>query len=1145
MGVHSRELRASFHVQSCAGLAGYVPHPDLPSIDLAVGRLLVGKTPIKNARFSHKQISWVQQSSQKFTSGLLFIEHGQHGAELHGRIYQGATAKDAVAHDVVGTVVKPAEYSLMLTRSEFDVGTDPAAVPSSEWHQGPILRCSFELPDDGHHLPTPKVELEGQDITAFTVVDLDPGSGDLMYTFTLDDGMEGFSYKAGSLRFNTRTLSPEGRGWLKQKVDSSVGYLCRAMALSVPPSNNADPHVAPWDEPSSDSSFSIQELLTLVPDESVHAAANDMLMRNLRWAMGQHPRQKKWLREVLGLEAPAIGDAEQLRIAEQDLSWYQDVFAIPYVTNLLQFYTGPKAPSNKLSELQAKKLNVHLQHDIPRTAGFQRQHHAISIEALKEVKPRLRDYIRHGGEAWAKRLYDELTTGSMFVQNVNRISAAAGQPHAMDAVNAFSTLLTALQPSGELAQKYYKAVFTGILVANIKNTRPSLQSRETLEAWLPEILKALLLKMANGEIDNAPVSAAQAQDAYDEMNKEGAAFVSAVANVFMAINNCKLVKFARLAEDGLSTVAREYPRLAFVGKSIMLIGWVYGLISTILTLVHGGMNQMDGLQKAQFATQCVQIGVMAFDAAEIGYEGILAIGESKVFTALKGCLNEKVVSGVKNAADEAIELKNVFENLSAEGDVSAAELAHLTEGAKAMDYETMASNHLSIIARNANAETSVLSKIWEGAKIVVKGVGAVAAILMAVWAGLSLFKGLSQKNKTQKMFESASFITNGIFALSIVAGLIWSSASWIPLVGGAIALIGVIFEIVRFFVHEESAPEHFMRTVGAPFTRHLFEAGRTRFMREVYWTDSNMVLFHDAVPHGVDICWEGGYGLVNMRFLDEAHNPIMPELQDSARHDGWISTDYRNYDMTEGLATAGALNGIQFSGSQKYGIVNVRLRTTESSPHWLNWMTTDEAGKHAEFSTPEFSPSPIQGIVLWREDGRGLTDVSVLYGDGQRTSYAFELRSGVRTTTCSFSEDKQPFGVEVLWRGGSGITNLRLLGKDRQVILPTAGGFSVEGHGAGWFTSNEGGTLLTSAVAESSLDGLQFSASEDYGIVNMRGHRTDAWAWEPWMTSDEDDKTEQPLSAQRVVKAFNDLVIWWSEDKGLMDASFAYVSAPA
>ncbi|GLI60889.1 hypothetical protein VaNZ11_003111, partial [Volvox africanus] len=296
-----------------------------------------------------------------------------------------------------------------------------------------------------------------------------------------------------------------------------------------------------------------------------------------------------------------------LRIAEQDLSWYQDVFAVPYVTNLLQFYTGPKAPSNKLAELQAKRLNVHLQHDIPRTPGFQRQHHAISIEALKEVKPRVRDYIRHGGEAWAKRLYDELTTGPMFVQNVNRISAAAGQPHAMDAVNAFSTLLTALQPTGELARQYYNAIFTGVLVANITNTRPSLQSRETLEAWLPDILKALLLKMANGDIDNAPVSAAQAQDAYNEMI-EGAAFVSAVANVFMAINNCKLVKFARLAEDGFSTVAREYPRLAFLGKSLLLVGWVYGLINTILTLVHGGMNQMDGLRKAQFATQCVQIG---------------------------------------------------------------------------------------------------------------------------------------------------------------------------------------------------------------------------------------------------------------------------------------------------------------------------------------------------------------------------------------------------------------------------------------------------------------------------------------------------------------------------------------------------------
>ncbi|GLI60888.1 hypothetical protein VaNZ11_003110, partial [Volvox africanus] len=125
MGVHSRELRASFHVKSCAGPAGYVPHPDLPSIDLAIGSLLVGKTPIKNARFSRKQISWTQQSPQKFTSGLLFLEHGPRGAELHGRIYQGATAKDAVAHDVVGTLVKPAEYSLMLTRSEFDVGVDP------------------------------------------------------------------------------------------------------------------------------------------------------------------------------------------------------------------------------------------------------------------------------------------------------------------------------------------------------------------------------------------------------------------------------------------------------------------------------------------------------------------------------------------------------------------------------------------------------------------------------------------------------------------------------------------------------------------------------------------------------------------------------------------------------------------------------------------------------------------------------------------------------------------------------------------------------------------------------------------------------------------------------------------------------------
>lgn len=142
-----------------------------------------------------------------------------------------------------------------------------------------------------------------------------------------------------------------------------------------------------------DDGLKVEELITLLPDDLVNDDANSMLMRNMKWAMGQDRTQKDWLAKFFGETPPVITEPNQQALVKQGLGWYQKKFAMAYLTQSFNTYDGPNQPVHRLNTDQATTLSDFLKSGLAKDKDFNVQHQGIYIDAYVGVQGRLRNYI--------------------------------------------------------------------------------------------------------------------------------------------------------------------------------------------------------------------------------------------------------------------------------------------------------------------------------------------------------------------------------------------------------------------------------------------------------------------------------------------------------------------------------------------------------------------------------------------------------------------------------------------------------------------------------------------------------------------------------------------------------------------------------
>lgn len=399
-----RIKRRRYYLYTRSPEAGWSRSAAVPCVELEGGRLYVGGVQILYPRITADQISWLQHSRDEqgthYTAGQLFLH--SNGLAAHGTVLLGTSPADAVRHDVQATATPTIHYTTQLTSARYATDTSPSQLPASAWAEGLALDISYEQ-RVGSTVPTPVVKLGGEDLTDFcswSVTD-DETILSIALSSSVCQIVPQF-YARARLAFDALMLDPPGTGTVDQlcselvadpkttrfwKTSAPVVMATRSRVpfrRSVSPTQLLAVASAP---------LSINELMTLLPDDVVSDSANSMLMRNMKWAMGQDKTEKQWLAQFFNEAPPAIVDTDQLALAKQSLSWYQSRFAKAYLTQSFNSYSGVGEPTHRLNSREESKLDTYLRSGLASEKDFNVQQQGIYIQAYIATKDRLRSYL--------------------------------------------------------------------------------------------------------------------------------------------------------------------------------------------------------------------------------------------------------------------------------------------------------------------------------------------------------------------------------------------------------------------------------------------------------------------------------------------------------------------------------------------------------------------------------------------------------------------------------------------------------------------------------------------------------------------------------------------------------------------------------
>lgn len=544
-----------------------------------------------------------------------------------------------------------------------------------------------------------------------------------------------------------------------------------------------------------DTSLSADELAGLVTgtgtiQTDINTTANSMLIENMKWAISQRSDEKDWLNLFYGQqEEPPVLSPERVTLINKSLGWYQDTYAKAQLGWQAANYAGTNKPATQLTHYQTLQLKYFLQTGIAQDPNFITQQQGLYPEAYAETFPRIRAYLADGGEKWANELMNQI-----YLPNLGLEVATVQLTNDMSSVNANCTLLTVLQPSGELARQYYQNFLTATLQSNVDTV--SLKDSTTLMQWLPLWLQEFLIQattLPETIPDSAKLAIAQLNEMMGEMGGDATKVAQEMVTILVNAPGSTIWDACKGAEDAWAT---KFPKLSAVGRIFFFAAFSYGLSSIIQAF--GNWKNLSDEDRAKLVTATVGLGV---DGLLIVPEMLISVKDmgtdilSKINAWRYSSKTQEGIDQIGKAVDE-----NYLEN-------------GLNETSKLFNAETKA----------IEAEGSLWQKVFgDVVKPVLKVAGVVVAAIIAAFSVYDLIQEIrSGQPITKIVLDAIIAATNIAIVVCLVVEI--ALASTIASVFGVVfALIGIIISLIEMCVIKPTDPlDDFMKNVVVPFVDAL------------------------------------------------------------------------------------------------------------------------------------------------------------------------------------------------------------------------------------------------------------------------------------------------------------------------------------
>ncbi|HLJ90927.1 MAG TPA: phosphatidylinositol-specific phospholipase C [Candidatus Angelobacter sp.] len=141
---------------------------------------------------------------------------------------------------------------------------------------------------------------------------------------------------------------------------------------------------------------------------------------------------------------------------------------------------------------------------------------------------------------------------------------------------------------------------------------------------------------------------------------------------------------------------------------------------------------------------------------------------------------------------------------------------------------------------------------------------------------------------------------------------------------------------------------------------------------------NNVVSLSFASIGKIEVLYQRGLGIINLRIADKANNFITPDYGgygDSTHGYNWVSQDLDG----QSISVSGDIDGIQFAYQGGCGIVNIRVHLKGKGANWESWLTEVQESQFTYITDAFNAPRNILWIATWREGKLGLVDAQCCF----------------------------------------------------------------------------------------------------------------------------------------------------------------------
>ena len=240
-----------------------------------------------------------------------------------------------------------------------------------------------------------------------------------------------------------------------------------------------------------------------------------------------------------------------------------------------------------------------MQSGLAQDINFTIQQQGLYPEAYAESFPRIRAYIADVQGNWAHQLSD------MYNNNLAIDVPYIASTHDMSRVNQGATLLTVLQPSGDLARAYYQNVIIATLQSQVDAA--SYQDQASLMQWLPLWLQELL-NQATLDPSKIPDSdklvIEQLKEMMSQMGGDATKAAQEMVDILTNAPGSTIWDACKGAEDAW---AAKFPKLSAVGRLFFFASFSYGL--SMIIQAFGNWKDLSDEDRAKLVVATVALGL--------------------------------------------------------------------------------------------------------------------------------------------------------------------------------------------------------------------------------------------------------------------------------------------------------------------------------------------------------------------------------------------------------------------------------------------------------------------------------------------------------------------------------------------------------